>query len=87
MVTKADIDAKLESGLLQAYLALSVAWRAHGQDANGSVCGRKCDSCSEAAVAKKAMIGCWCLAVFSALVEATATLKAIAAPEGMLQWS
>ena len=87
MVTKADIDAKLESGLSQAYVALSVAWRAHGEDANGSVCGSKCDSCSEAAVAKKAMVGCWCLAVLSALVEATATLKAIAAHEGMLQWS
>ena len=56
LVTKADIDAKLESGLLQAYVALSVAWRAHGEDANGSVCGSKCDSCSEAAVAEKAII-------------------------------
>jgi hypothetical protein len=87
LVTKADIDAKLESGLLQAYVALSMAWRAHGEDANGSVCGSKCDSCSEAAVAKKAMVGCWCLAVLSALVKATATWKAIKAHKGVLQWS
>ena len=84
-VTRTDIDAKLESALLEAQVALLVAWRARDKEANGSVCGSRCHSCTEAAVTKKATVGCWCLVVLSALVEATATLKSIDVHEGVLQ--
>ena len=38
-------------------MALLVAWRARDKEENGSVCGSRCHSCTEAAATKKATAG------------------------------